>query len=75
MWAPELTASGMVKPWKAALAHVGLEGEKDAVFHALRHTYATRLLRDQVPTGVVQELMGHTNPKTLGRYSQFSTNL
>lgn len=32
--------------------------------HALRHTYATRLLRAEVPIEVVAELLGHSSPQT-----------
>lgn len=32
--------------------------------HALRHSYATRLLRAQVPIEVVAELLGHVSPQT-----------
>lgn len=32
--------------------------------HACRHTYATRLLRAEVPIEVVAELLGHASPQT-----------
>ncbi len=47
---------------KASIPHVNL--------HALRHTYATRLLETSVHPKVVQELLGHTDISlTLNTYS------
>jgi integrase len=45
-------------------------------FHALRHTYATRMLEAGVPLKVVQELLGHSTIATTGDiYSHVSTEL
>ncbi len=47
---------------RADIPHVNL--------HALRHTYATRLLETSVHPKVVQELLGHTDISlTLNTYS------
>jgi integrase len=41
--------------------------------HVLRHGYATRLLRAQVPVEVVAELLGHATPTTTSQiYSHLS---
>jgi integrase len=34
------------------------------IWHALRHTFATRLLRADVPIEVVAELLGHASTQT-----------
>jgi integrase len=39
-------------------------GIADSTWHALRHSYATRLLRSGVPIEVVAELLGHASPQT-----------
>lgn len=43
--------------------------------HTLRHSFATRLLERNVPTPVVQILMGHADPKTTQRYLHLSVPL
>lgn len=37
--------------------------------HALRHTFATRLVEQKVPLNVVQELLGHASIQTTRRYA------
>jgi site-specific recombinase XerD len=39
-------------------------GIADSTWHALRHSYATRLLRSGVPIEVVAELLGHASTQT-----------
>jgi integrase/recombinase XerD len=39
-------------------------GIGDSTWHALRHSYATRLLRSGVPIEVVAELLGHASTQT-----------
>jgi site-specific recombinase XerD len=39
-------------------------GTADSTWHALRHSYATRLLRSGVPIEVVAELLGHASTQT-----------
>lgn len=37
--------------------------------HALRHTFATRLVEQKVPLNIVQELLGHASIQTTRRYA------
>lgn len=49
---------------------------KEVNLHALRHTYATRLLEQGEDIKVVQELLGHADIKTTGNiYAHVSTDL
>lgn len=46
---------------KTILTAIGVEPIK---FHALRHTYATRLFEAGIPPKTVQHLMGHSDIET-----------
>ena len=46
---------------KTILTSIGIEPIK---FHALRHTYATRLFEAGIPPKTVQHLMGHSDIET-----------
>jgi len=44
----------------------------EANIHALRHSFATRLVNEGVSLGVVRKLLGHRNMQTTLRYAQVS---
>lgn len=62
-----VTASGgIMGDFRAALAMAGIE---DFRFHDLRHTFATRLLRQTGNLKLVSRLLGHTKIETTARYA------
>jgi len=55
--------------WDKARAKMGLTSDPTFVFHACRHSYATRAIQAGVNVRVLQELMGHSTIKTTLRYA------
>ncbi|NOW44127.1 integrase [Novosphingobium sp. SG751A] len=60
------SAQGWDRQWRRALADSGI---KDFRFHDLRHTTATRLVRDSGNLKAAQKLLGHTRIETTARYA------
>lgn len=60
------------RDWDKARTAMGLSADKGFVPHALRHTYATRLVVAGVPLPVVAKLLGHRSIKTTLRYTHVS---
>lgn len=58
--------------WAKAKTKLGLEDDEDFVFHATRHTFATRAVQSGVHPRVLQRLMGHKHLSTTMRYMQVS---
>jgi integrase len=57
------------RDWKNLLKRAGL-AEHGFTFHALRHTFATTLLRQNVNPKIVQHQLGHaTISQTMDTYS------
>ena len=54
--------------WKTGKEGLG----KDVVFHTLRHTYISRLVRTGVSLRTVQELAGHKEIKMTMRYAHLA---
>lgn len=55
--------------WDKARKAMGLEDDPTFVFHACRHTYATRAVQAGVNIRVLQQLMGHRTIQTTLRYA------
>lgn len=55
--------------WDRAKAHMNLDHDADFVFHACRHTCATRMIDADVNIFVIQEWMGHKVIETTKRYA------
>ncbi len=63
------TARTLRYQWEKARATMGLTDDKNFVFHACRHTRATRLLDKGVNVFVIQEWLGHSQIETTKRYT------
>ena len=57
---------GYKRAWKTALKRAGLEGK---LFHDLRRTAATELIRSGVPEVVAMRITGHRTRSMFDRYS------
>ncbi len=55
--------------WEKAKDAMGLRHDKTFVFHACRHTFATRAVQAGVNIRVLQKLMGHKTIQTTLRYA------
>ena len=60
--------------WEKARATMGLKSDPLFVFHACRHTYATRAVEAGVNIRVLQQLMGHKTIQTTLRYAHVADN-
>jgi site-specific recombinase XerD len=47
----------------------GVQPPEGAMAHALRHTYGSELARRGVPVMLIQQLLGHTDPRTSSIYT------
>ncbi|WP_066803394.1 tyrosine-type recombinase/integrase [Sphingomonas asaccharolytica] len=63
------TRRGLRSWWNRARVHMGLENDDDFVFHACRHTCATRQVDAGVNVFVIKEWMGHKRIETTLRYA------
>jgi site-specific recombinase XerD len=52
--------------------HVGEKGSRKGM-HSLRHTFATRLLREKVPLETIAELLGHVGMSSINVYLSVET--
>lgn len=68
----QITAPSLRHQWRVLKDSLGLEDDKQFVFHMLRHTCASRLVQRAVPLAVVQQWMGHSNIATTLRYAHLA---
>ena len=61
--------------WNTAKKHMELLDDEEFVFHATRHTFATRAVQAGVHPRVLQRLMGHKHLSTTMRYMQVSDDM
>ncbi len=63
------SARSLRRHWDKAKKEMGMEHDKEFVFHACRHTCATRLLDADVDTLIIKEWLGHKRIETTQRYT------
>lgn len=58
--------------WKWVRAEMHLNGDKEFVLHALRHTCASRLVNQDIDLYVVKEWLGHSSIQVTEKYAHLS---
>ena len=58
--------------WDAGRRHLGLQDDKQFVFHALRHTFCSRLVQKGVNLQIVSKLAGHGSLSVTMRYAHLN---
>jgi site-specific recombinase XerD len=66
-----LHPSAVQRMFKAVVVQSGIK--KAATVHTLRHSFATHMLESGVSIRVIQQMLGHTSPRTTARYTHLTT--
>lgn len=66
-----LHPSAVQRTFKAVVVQSGIK--KAATVHTLRHSFATHMLESGVSIRVIQQMLGHTSPRTTARYTHLTT--
>ena len=69
---PSLTKDMVRQAWDGARAHMGFSDDPQFVFHALRHTFVSRLVQRGVNLRTVAEIAGHKALTTTMRYAHLA---
>ncbi|WP_067516940.1 tyrosine-type recombinase/integrase [Endozoicomonas ascidiicola] len=64
--------STIQKYWNKGRKHMGMMDDPQFVFHALRHTFCSRLVQRGIQLQVVAKLAGHRDLKTTLRYAHLA---
>jgi len=67
-----LTPWAVTRGWNDARDELGMDGDKQFVPHACRHTFASRLVRRGAPLETVKELLGHRSISMTLRYAHLA---
>jgi integrase len=65
----DISSAKFSRHWIEARSALGHGGDAEFVPHALRHTFATRLVKEGVPLHTVSTLLGHSSLQMTMRYA------
>lgn len=71
-WISYPNKSAVEHAWKQVRAHLDKTDDKDWVFHTLRHTFCSNLVRNGVDVLTVAKLAGHSSIQVTMRYAKLA---